>query len=130
MTTPEMTSTQGTTFAAAYLVEVAASLPAGKTYAAEDVRELLVQLADDLVPPVLDDQQMWRHQPMPSGELARSLGHHFQLVEEVHSDYERCVLVAQFFGTAANRLDAGGRHQRAEVLREFGHAVGQAGRAL
>ena len=118
---------------AAYLLAAAAAIPADDTalWSASDVRDLLAKLATDLEPPETIETQAAERMPLTGPHLAEAIGRYlFRESPDVVSDYGRCVQVSQMLGNAANHLDVKEDHARADLLREYAHAVSIAGGAL
>lgn len=120
---------------ASYILAAAAAIPPSdeKLWSPNDLREFLAKLAQDLEPGETIDQQATERaerMPLTGAYLAEALGRQMFRAEAVHTDYERCVLVAQLFGDSANQLDIKQDHARANLLREFAHAVSVAGGGL
>jgi hypothetical protein len=117
---------------AAYVLAAAANIPEGAEllWSNDDVRAYLAKLATDLDPGDVIDQQMVERIPLTGPHLAEAIGRHLFRAEDVDTPYERCVQVAQLLGDCANRLDLRPDHVRADMLREYAHAVSIAGNAL
>lgn len=117
---------------AAYVLAAAAAIPEGEEllWSNNDMRQYLGKLATDLEPGDLVDQQFVSRIPLTGAHLAEAIGRHLFKAEAVHSDYERCVQVAQLLGDCANRMDLWPDHARADLLRQYAHAVSMGGNAL
>jgi len=116
---------------AAFILAAAAKITdLEATWTGDEVRQHLVMLADALDPPDLTDLGMLERIPLTGPHLAEAIGRLLFRAEIPTSDYGRCVQVSQLLGDAANRLDVKGDHMRANMLREYAHAVSLAGGAL
>ena len=116
---------------AAYLLAAAAAVDVqGLLWTPREVRDNLVHLADQLEPPDLVDLGLRDRIPLTGPHLAEAVGRLLFRAEIPTSDYARCVHVSQLLGDSANRLDAKEDFTRANMLREYAHAVSVAGGAL
>jgi hypothetical protein len=102
----------------------------GLIWTPREVRDHLVMLADKLDPPDMEDLQFRERIPLTGPHLAEAMGRLLFRAEVPTTDYSRCVQVSQMLGDSANRLDVKEDFARANMLREYAHAVSVAGGAL
>lgn len=116
--------------AAAFILSKAAQIKSDDLlFTPQEVRRMLTQIADELEPAELVDQQTQRI-PLVGNYVAEYLGRLLFRGEQVETDYARCVQVSHLLGDTANRLDTKGDHARADLVRRYAFAVSLAGNAL